>query len=108
MRFPRLWATRVSRPRKECDACNEMFGRGIENDLGNWSKPMRTMARIRGKTGVPTIKKKGGSAPGWRIEYSGTGFVGTSYEDDPPYDLDEANKKITFKLQRARAEPRGL
>jgi hypothetical protein len=83
----------------ECDICNEMFGRGIENDLGNWSKPMRTMARIRGKTGVPTIKK-GGSAPGWRIEYSNGGFVVTSYEDDPPYDLDEANKIVTFKLKR--------
>ena len=25
----------------ECDNCNQKFGRGIENDLGNWSKPMR-------------------------------------------------------------------
>jgi hypothetical protein len=83
----------------ECDTCNEMFGQGIENDLGNWSKPMRTIARIRGKTGVPTIKKAGGPH-GWRIEYSGTGFVVTSYEDDPPYIIDEVNKKITFKLQR--------
>jgi hypothetical protein len=48
----------------ECDACNEIFGKGIENDLGNWSKPMRTLARIRGKSGVPTIKKTG-DAPGW-------------------------------------------
>ena len=84
----------------ECDTCNNMFGRGIENDLGNWSKPMRTFARIRGKSGVPTLKK-GGDTPGWRIEYDNTsGFDITSYEDDPLYDIDETIKKITFKLKR--------
>src|SRR5688572_6739953 len=30
----------------ECDSCNQKFGKGIENDFGNWSKPMRTMGRI--------------------------------------------------------------
>ena len=83
----------------ECDACNEMFGIGIENDLGNWSKPTRTFARIRGKSGVPTLKK-GGATPGWRIEHGETGFKVNSYEDDPLYEVDEANRKITFKLKR--------
>src|SRR5271155_817686 len=41
----------------ECDTCNEFFGKGIENHLGNWSKPMRTFARIRGNSSVPTLKK---------------------------------------------------
>lgn len=31
----------------ECDTCNGDFGKGIEQDLGNWSKPMRTMAAAR-------------------------------------------------------------
>ncbi|WP_315053396.1 HNH endonuclease [Nitrobacter sp.] len=88
----------------ECDACNERFGQGIENDLGNWSKPMRTFARIRGKSGVPTLKK-GGDEPGWRIEYGDTGFNISSYEDDPLYEIDEANKKITFKLKRDAYTP---
>jgi hypothetical protein len=85
----------------ECDACNELFGNGIENDLGNWSKPMRTFARIRGKSGVPTLKK-GGDALGWRIEYDddATCFNITSYEDEPFYKIDEINKRITFKLKR--------
>ncbi len=83
----------------ECDACNEGFGCGIENDLGNWSKPTRTFARIRGKNGVPTLKK-GGNGKGWRIEYSATGFNITSYEDDPLYQIDEANQRITFQLKR--------
>lgn len=88
----------------ECDACNEMFGNGIENDLGNWSKPLRTFARIRGKRGVPTLKK-GGDVPGWRIEYDDNGFKITSYEADPFYEIDEAKGKITFKLKRDAYTP---
>jgi HNH endonuclease len=55
----------------ECDSCNQVFGRGIENDFGNWSKPMRTIARVRGKSGVPTLK---GSQGKWRIENGRTGL----------------------------------
>ena len=50
----------------ECDICNQMFGRGIENDLGNWSKPMRTLSLISGKSGIPTLKGK--SPKEWRVE----------------------------------------
>lgn len=88
----------------ECDACNDMFGRGIENDLGNWSKPMRTFARIRGKSGVPTLKK-GGDAPGWRIEFAETGFRVTAYEDDPLFEVDERSKTIVFTLKRDAYTP---
>jgi hypothetical protein len=41
----------------ECDACNQKFGAGIQDSFGKWSKPMRMMTRIRGKSGVPTLKK---------------------------------------------------
>lgn len=83
----------------ECDSCNEAFGNGIENDLGNWSKPVRTFARIRGKRGVPTLKK-GGDLPGWRIEYEEAGFQISAYEDDPIFTVDEEKRRITFKLKR--------
>ena len=65
---------------------------------------MRTFARIRGKSGVPTLKK-GSDAPGWRIEYGDGGFNITSYEDDPLYEVDEAKKTITFKLKRDAYTP---
>jgi hypothetical protein len=91
----------------ECDSCNEKFGAGIENDLGNWSKPMRTMARIRGKSGVPTLKK-GGAQSGWRIEHGERGFEIKSYEDDPIYNLDEAAKIVTFTLKRDPYTPVGV
>ena len=83
----------------ECDACNEFFGKGIENDFGNWSKPSRTFSRIRGKKGVPTIKKTGADR-GWRIEYGPQGFHVKVYEDDPPFSMDEAARQITFELTR--------
>ena len=89
----------------ECDSCNEKFGRGIENDLGNWSKPMRTFARIRGKSGVPTLKR-GGNKPGWRIEYSDAGgFQVTAYEDDPIFEVDADQKRVTFHLRRDSYTP---
>lgn len=88
----------------ECDTCNKGFGQGIENDLGNWSKPMRTFIRIRGKSGVPTLKK-GGDKPGWRIEYDQSRLNITAYENDPIFDVDEENKTVTFKIRREPYTP---
>lgn len=85
--------------RYECDACNHLFGEGIENHLGNWTKPMRTLSRIRGRSGVPTIKKPGPDK-GWRFEYDGSGFSLSEYEDDPFFEVDEAAKQLRFRLHR--------
>ena len=30
----------------ECDTCNHLFGEGIENHLGNWTKPSLTLRRL--------------------------------------------------------------
>ncbi|MGV8937412.1 MAG: HNH endonuclease [Allorhizobium sp.] len=88
----------------ECDPCNEFFGNGIEDDLGKWSKPMRTLARISGKNGVPTLKKGGDQS--WRIEYDRqTGFKVESYEDDPIFELDEKNSKLKLRLRREAHVP---
>ena len=82
----------------ECDSCNQHFGTSIENDLASWTKPSRTLARIRGKRGIPAIKKVG-AAEGWRIEYD-SGIRVTQYENDPIAEVDEEQKCITFKLKR--------
>jgi hypothetical protein len=83
----------------ECDACNHLFGENIENHLGNWTKPMRTLSRIKGRNGVPTIKQPGPNA-GWRVECSGTGFQLKEYEDNPLFDVDEVAKTLRFELHR--------
>ena len=82
----------------ECDSCNQHFGTGIENDLASWTKPSRTLSRIRGKRGVPTIKELG-AGKGWRIEYD-SAFRVTQYESDPIAEMDEEQKCVTFKLKR--------
>lgn len=85
--------------RYECDACNHLFGEGIENHLGNWSKPMRTMSRIKGRNGVPTIKKPGPDK-GWRLEYADSAFRLQEYEAEPFFELDEKNKQLRFEPHR--------
>ncbi|HKM70415.1 MAG TPA: DUF2934 domain-containing protein [Stellaceae bacterium] len=82
----------------ECDTCNKLFGETIENDFGNWSKPLRTFARIRGKKGVPTLAKAG--SMGWRIQFDDSRFTIKQYEDDPIFTADEEAKIVTFQLQR--------
>ncbi|NPT54443.1 HNH endonuclease [Paraburkholderia sp. 5N] len=83
----------------ECDECNALFGRTIENDFANWSMPMRTFARIRGKNGVPTLKSE---AAGWRIEYDDdkNSFNIDHREGDPVFAVDPDIKQITLRLKR--------
>lgn len=80
----------------ECDACNSHFGGGIETDLGTWSMPRRTASLIKGQNGIPTLKK--GSSGGWRVEVKGGRLEIHSYEDEPIFDLDEVNKKLTLTV----------
>ncbi|WP_185641271.1 HNH endonuclease [Burkholderia stagnalis] len=65
--IPESLGNRALVSRYECDTCNSFFGSTIENDFGNWSKPMRTFARRQGKKGVPA--HKGGGETGWRLEH---------------------------------------
>lgn len=91
----------------ECDVCNESFGNGIENDLGNWSKPIRTMLRISGQNGVPTSKKPG-QDPGWRVEGGPESLEITAYEEDPIFEVDEELKKVKVTLTRDPYTPVGV
>ncbi|MDE2914922.1 MAG: hypothetical protein OXL68_18620 [Paracoccaceae bacterium] len=81
----------------ECDACNHLFGEGIENHLGNWSKPMRTLSRITGRNGVPTIKNHGHKKI-WRIEHSDSGLRLKEYEQH--FRLDEEAGRLRFDVTR--------
>jgi hypothetical protein len=87
----------------ECDSCNQAFGDGCENDFGNWSLPMRTMSRIRGKSGIPTIKQ--GPNGAWRVEEHPTGLSLSVDETEAFYEDDEANKTLKLHLRRAPYRP---
>lgn len=96
--IPELLGNRSLFSLYECDDCNTFFGKGIENDLGNWSKPMRTLQRIRGKRGVPTLK---GGKDNWRIEFDGDHEFRISHDrHDSVFHVDEQARRITFLLKR--------
>ena len=87
----------------ECDSCNQQFGDSIENDLGIWTKPSRTLSRIRGKKGFPIIKQES-SHSGWRIVFDSILSV-SQFDDDPIAQLDEEHKCIRFKIKRDSYTP---
>ena len=60
---------------------------------------MRTLSCIKGRNGVPTIKKPR-TDKGWRVEYSGTSFQLTEYKDEPFFEVDEQAKQLRFELHR--------
>lgn len=80
----------------ECDTCNQKFGRGIDNEFGKWSKPLRTFYQIRGKDGVPTLKRDGTS--GWRIELKHDGFVFQQHVDRPIVNFDKSKEQMCVEV----------
>lgn len=41
---------------EECDTCNKKFAKLVEDDFAKWTHPWRTLGRIKGKKGIPSIK----------------------------------------------------
>jgi hypothetical protein len=90
----------------ECDSCNQKFGRGIENDLGNWSKPMRTLGLISGKSGIPALKGK--SPREWRVEGTQEGLHLKHHSEDVVATVDDVKKTMTLSLPRDSYTPRSV
>ncbi len=80
----------------ECDTCNQKFGRGIDNEFGKWSKPLRTFYQVRGKDGVPTLKREDPHA--WRIELKQDGFVFQEHVDRPIVKVDEERQQLCVEV----------
>lgn len=89
----------------ECDTCNDFFSMKLEDDFGKFTGSMRTMGRIRGK-GFPTLKSSDGDL---RVEVANDGSLRMSIrKDDPRYDFDEANKRLTIHFVRQSYIPMGV
>ncbi len=82
----------------ECDACNHLFGEGIENSSWKLDQPMRTLAH-QGPKRRPD-HQEARPRQGLARRYSGTGFQLKEYEDDPFFEVDEAAKQLRFELHR--------
>jgi HNH endonuclease len=80
----------------ECDTCNHIFGDGIENDFGNWSKAQRALSGVRGKNGIPAMKGKE-----WHFEHNATtGITVTQSGDGQIAVPNESGTHITLKVPR--------
>lgn len=91
----------------ECDTCNNLFGSGIENDLGAWSLPMRWIAQIRGNGGLPTIKWSS-KDNGWRFDSTDKAQQVTQYEGYEIASIDEERLELKLKLRRDPFHPVGV
>ncbi|SCX34513.1 HNH endonuclease [Agrobacterium rosae] len=81
----------------ECDQCNHEFGIGIENHLGKWTKALRVLGRIRGKTGLAEVEERGGR--GWKIRSHPTeGLKISAYEDNQIFEVDEDAKTVKLRI----------
>jgi len=90
----------------ECDSCNYAFGSGCENDFGNWSLPMRTLSRIHGKAGIPTIKQ--GPNNTWRIDGHPDGLNISSNDPEAFLENDPSTRTLKLHLRRGAYRPVGV
>lgn len=87
----------------ECDVCNEFFGQTIENDFANWSLPYRSIMRIRGKSGIPKMKREGDK--GWRIETKDDVLKLSHHSDHPYFELNPDENTLTVPMARQAYQP---
>ncbi|AOW14179.1 hypothetical protein LPB72_06345 [Hydrogenophaga crassostreae] len=102
----------------ECDTCNADFAKRIEDDFGKWTLPWRSLGRIKGKEGVPSIKSNDKK---FRIDATvastpaetGAGAVRHGLKilmgvNDVRHELDEATRTIKITLDRPAYVPMGV
>ncbi|WP_055437700.1 HNH endonuclease [Lacinutrix algicola] len=87
----------------ECDSCNSKFARTIETHMGDYMNPNHTMSQVRGKKGVPSVRKGGEKS---RIDLKKDGLKIQAHDGEREiFDFDEVNKTITLKTIRATYIP---
>jgi hypothetical protein len=87
----------------ECDRCNRYFGQSCENDFGFWSLPTRTVGRISGKDGKPSIKQGPGNT--WRLDEYPTGLKTNADGEEGFFTDDPVKKTLTFHIKRGPYRP---
>ena len=80
----------------ECDRCNEIFSKTIEDHLDKYTKPFRIMGQIKGKRKVPNYRSSDHRS---RIEF--TEQMTISFKDPDTFvKVNEANKTIEISTHR--------
>ena len=103
---------------EECDSCNANFAIRIENDFGKWTLPWRSLGRIKGKAGVPSVMSNDKT---FRVDATvdstpaetGAGAVRHGLKiqmgvNDVRHELDEATRTVKLMLDRPTYVPMGV
>jgi len=101
-----LLGNKIMVSRYECDSCNERFGR-FEDDLGKMTLPMRSIAGVIGKNGIPkllTVSRGGSRKP--TMEHK-DGNLNFSHDAGDEIGLveDPVNKTLTVTYVEQRYRP---
>lgn len=81
----------------ECDTCNEIFSRVIEDHFGKYLGAHRTLAQIHGKKGVPKYKSRDKKSD---IGLDENGLKITAREDDPIFEINEETNTVKITAHR--------
>ncbi|MEA9389547.1 HNH endonuclease [Acerihabitans sp. TG2] len=94
--LPMFLGNRILIAENECDSCNEMFSNDLENNFDKYTKPYRTLAKIKGRKKVPTYRSKNKET---RFENNEKdGFHITTDEVNEAVFLDLKNKTLTYSF----------
>ncbi|MBU9438389.1 hypothetical protein KTE91_25200 [Burkholderia multivorans] len=104
---------------EECDDCNLHFSKYVEDDFAKWTLPWRSLGRIRGKNGVPSLKSNDRQ---FRIDATVNDSTVNELTEstlrydlkirmalnDARHELDEATKTVKLTLERQPYVPMGV
>jgi hypothetical protein len=92
---------------EECDSCNERFAK-IEDDLGKYTMADRTIARVRGRIQIPTLKpaKKNGGA--WRVEAKHSHLSVFKDAGEEILTVDETTNSLKIKMTLQKYRPKAI
>lgn len=81
----------------ECDSCNKFFSRHLEAHLDSFTRHLRTVGQVKGKTKIPSYKSKDGRAR-FDIKPGELPKI-LSRQDEGHYSLDIESKTATMAFQ---------
>ncbi|MET1174574.1 HNH endonuclease [Paenibacillus amylolyticus] len=101
--IPQLLGNKYVLSYYECDNCNRDFGQHIENQLGNYSGPFRTLTLLQGSDGIPAHKRKG--IIDIRAQGGDTVQIKVHDPDSRLVTYDERSGEIKVSLERGKYIP---
>jgi len=89
---PELIGNRAIISNDECDGCNTLFAKGLEDHLGKMLNGLLNLTRVTGKKGVPTLTTRDRHS---RVEVRGDDMSITAVQTDPLVTWDPATRTVT-------------